>query len=118
MKRDEIYLKHILDAINDIETFIGKMDKSEFLKNKLVQSAVIRELEIIGEAVKNVSSPLKKAYSNIPWKDIAGLRDKLIHEYFGVDVQLVWIICIRDIRVLKENIVKIVQEIARKGKNG
>ncbi len=91
MKRDEIYLKHIIDAIDNIEAFIGKMDKNEFVKSKLVQSAVIRQLEIIGEAVKNVSSHLRKSYSDIPWKDIAGLRDKLIHEYFGVDVQLVWI---------------------------
>lgn len=117
MKRDEIYLKHILDAIIDIKTFIGKMEKDRFVRNRLVQSAVIRQLEIIGEAVKNVSSPLRKAYSNIPWKDIAGLRDKLIHEYFGVDVQLVWIICERDIPALKENIEKIVQEIQRKDKN-
>lgn len=117
MKKDEVYLQHIIDAINNIETFIGNFKREDFLKSKLVQSAVMRQLEIIGEAVKNVSSPLRKAYSNIPWKDIAGLRDKLIHEYFGVDVQLVWIICVRDIPVLKENIMKIIHGLKKNKKS-
>jgi uncharacterized protein with HEPN domain len=83
-----------------------------------VQNAVIRQLEIMGVAVKSISPLLKKAHGNIPLKDIAGLRDKLIHEYFGVDVQLVWIICMRDILVFKEHFVKIIQEIERMDKNG
>ncbi|GAB61212.1 MAG: DUF86 domain-containing protein [Candidatus Jettenia sp.] len=113
MKRDEIYLKHIIDAINNIEVFIDKMGKDEFMKNKLVQSATIRQLEIIGEAVKNVSSHLRKSYSDISWKDIADLRDKLIHEYFGVDIQLVWIICVRDIPTLKKDVVKIIHDLEK-----
>ncbi|MEW6026342.1 MAG: DUF86 domain-containing protein [Planctomycetota bacterium] len=74
------------------------------MKDKLVQSAVIRQLEIIGEAVKNLSSDLKKAHNNIRWKDIAGLRDKLIHGYFGVDISLVWTICTKDIPELKKKL--------------
>lgn len=117
MKKDEVYLQHIVDAITNIEDFIAGIEKNGFLKNKLVQSAIIRQLEIIGEAVKNISPLLKKTHGNIPWKDIAGLRDKLIHQYFGVDIQLVWIICVRDIPVFKEHIVKIIQEIERMDKN-
>lgn len=101
MKDKNIYLRHILEAIENIESFIGQMSEGEFSKNVLVQSAVIRQLEVIGEAVKNLPSGLRKAHEHIPWKDIAGLRDKLIHEYFGVDISLVWGICAKDIPHLK-----------------
>lgn len=107
MKDDRIYLQHILEAIDNIESFMGSMTKEEFIYNVLVYSAVIRQLEIIGEAVKNISSDFKKTNENIPWKDIAGMRDKLIHDYFGVDVKLVWSICVKDIPQLKSNILKI-----------
>ena len=101
MKEDKIYLQHVLDSIKNIENFIEDMEEKEFIKNILVQSAVIRQLEIIGEAVKKLSTDLKIRYKNIPWKDIAGLRNKLIHDYFGVDINLVWTICTKDIPELK-----------------
>ena len=101
MKSDEVYLRHILDAVAHVEQFMGGLGKSEFIGNPLVHSAVIRQLEIIGEAVKNLSFALRKSHKNIAWRDIAGLRDKLIHEYFGVDLSLVWIIAVRDIPQLK-----------------
>jgi len=101
MKEDKVYLRHILDAIEHIERFMDGSQKSEFIKDTLVHSAVIRQLEIIGEAVKNLSFGLRKSHQEIPWRDIAGLRDKLIHEYFGVDLSLVWIIAVRDLPKLK-----------------
>ena len=104
MKNDKIYLQHIIESIKNIEVFLGEIKVDEFLKNALIQNAVIRQLEIIGEAVKNVSQDVKKKYKNIQWKEIAGLRDKLIHEYFGVDLNLVWSICKKDIPELKKNI--------------
>jgi len=104
MKNDKIYLQHIIESIKNIEFFLGEIKVDEFLKNALIQNAVIRQLEIIGEAVKNVSQDVKKKYKNIQWKEIAGLRDKLIHEYFGVDLNLVWSICKKDIPELKKNI--------------
>lgn len=110
MKEDKIYLQHVLDSIKNIENFIEDMEEKKFIKNILVQSAVIRQLEIIGEAVKKLSTDLKIRYKNIPWKDIAGLRNKLIHDYFGVDINLVWTICTKDIPELKRWISKIVKK--------
>ena len=90
MKRDRAYLKHILDAILNVEKFIEGINKETFLGNVEKQYAVLRGLEIIGEAVKNLSEELKEKHPNIPWKEIAGMRDKLIHQYFGVNLDLVW----------------------------
>lgn len=90
MKKDKVYLKHILDAISDIEKFTGGIPGSEFFKNKEKQYAVLRGLEIIGEAVKNLSKDARSKHREVPWRDIAGMRDKLIHEYFGVNLELVW----------------------------
>jgi uncharacterized protein with HEPN domain len=111
MKKDKIYLQHIHEAIGHIEDFIGTMRKDDFLNNVLVQSAVIRQLEIIGEAVKNLSGILRRKYKEILWSDIAGLRDKLIHGYFGVDLKLVWKIPTKDIPELKNQISNILLEI-------
>lgn len=90
MKKDKAHLKDILDAISDIEKFIENLKEDDFYKNKEKQYAVVRALEIIGEATKNVSKELRAEYREIPWKDIAGLRDKLIHGYFGIKLELVW----------------------------
>ncbi|MCK4224221.1 MAG: DUF86 domain-containing protein [candidate division Zixibacteria bacterium] len=111
MKKDKIYLQHIYEAAGYIESFIGSMERDEFFKNNLVQSAVIRQLEIIGEAVKNLSGVLRRKYKEIPWSDIAGLRDKLIHGYFGVDLELVWKISTKNIPELRSQISKILVEI-------
>jgi uncharacterized protein with HEPN domain len=90
MKKDKAYLKHILDAITDIEKFVEGITQEEFYKNKEKQYAVLRALEIVGEATRNLSKELKATYREIPWRDIAGMRNKLIHEYFGVKLELVW----------------------------
>lgn len=89
MSYDSAYLQHILDAIETIERYIGG-GEDEFLESTLIQDGVIRNLEIIGEAVKLVSKPLKMANPEIPWSRIAGMRDKLIHQYFGVKLDVVW----------------------------
>jgi len=85
-KDDSIFLKHMLDAINLIEEYLGDKDYDEFKNNRMLQDAVIREIEIIGEATKNLSMAFRNKHSNIPWRQIAGMRDKLIHGYFGVDI--------------------------------
>ena len=110
MNKDKVYLRHILDAADNIQRFTANLEKSDFIENVLVHSAVIRQLEIIGEAVKKLSFGLRKSHKNIPWQDIAGLRDKLIHEYFGVDLSLVWIITVRDLPKLK----LVIEEMLRK----
>jgi len=89
MKKDTVYLKHIRDSLLTIETFTDGLIYEEFLEDKLVQNGVIRELEIIGEATKNLSSDFRSSHPEIPWKDIAGMRDKLIHGYMMVDLDTV-----------------------------
>jgi uncharacterized protein with HEPN domain len=89
MKKDiNIFLEHVLDSIYLIEEYIKEKKKSEFLKSKQLQDSVIRRIEIIGEAIKNIPNEFKKANPKIPWKEIIGMRDLLIHQYFGVDLSL------------------------------
>lgn len=107
MKEDAIYIKHILESINNIMEFSDGLSESEFKTNRLKQSAIIRELEIIGEASKNLSEEFKNNHSNIEWKLIAGFRDKLIHHYFGIQLERVWNILEIDLPKLKKEIGKI-----------
>ena len=112
MKTDQsAFLNHILDAITKIEKYIQDIDEESFLKNDLVQDGVIRQIEIIGEAVKRLSNDLKRQSPNIPWQDIAGMRDKLIHDYFGVDIDTVWLTAKKDIPQLKEEIKRIIEKL-------
>lgn len=111
MERDKVYLKHMLDAILAIENYAGDFSKEEFLKDELVQDAVIRQLEITGEASKNLSSDFKKKHQNVAWKEVAGMRDKLIHDYFGVDLEIVWETIKQDIPFLKTEIIKMVSNL-------
>ena len=110
MDKDKIYLNHILDAINSISEFTNGMNKRAFIKNEVVINAVIRKLEIIGEAVKNISAKLRQQYFDIPWKQITGTRDNLIHEYFNVDIDLVWKTITINLPELKEKISKILKK--------
>ena len=111
MRKDKAYLQHILEAISDIEEFIENISKEEFHRDKEKQYAVLRALEIIEEATKNLSKDLRAKYPEIPWKDIAGMRDKLIHEYFGVKLELVWETVKDKLPKLKKQISKILDEI-------
>jgi len=89
-KDDLVYIDHILDCIRKINEFSHGLSLKEFKTNELVQDAIIRNIEIIGEASKRISSDTKRTYNKIPWKEITGMRDKLIHDYLGVDVVVVW----------------------------
>ncbi len=115
-KEDVIFIKHILESINAIDEFSKNMDKEELISNRMKQSAIVREIEIIGEAIKNISDNLKEKYSSIPWKEIVGTRDKMIHHYFGVDLNIVWNIIKKDLPDLKEKIQKIKKDL-EKNKN-
>lgn len=108
-KDNKIFLLHILDAISKIEKYIADLDFDKFKNYDLLQDGVIREIEIIGEATKKLSDEIKQKYSVIPWRDIAGMRDKLIHDYFGVDIRAVWKTAKEDIPKLKEEILKILK---------
>jgi uncharacterized protein with HEPN domain len=105
MKRDIIiFINDILECIENIENFTQGFSKVDFFDDKKTQDAVIRNLEIIGEAIKNIPDKFRRKYPKIEWKKIAGVRDIFIHSYFGVDLEIVWTIVKKDIPVLKNNI--------------
>ncbi len=105
MKPDErVYLRHILDAIAKAERYLQGLDEAAFGGNSLVQDGVIRQLEIIGEAARHVSPAFRRSCSQVPWDDIAGMRDKLIHDYFGVDLGRVWLTAAEDLPDLKTKV--------------
>ena len=112
MTKHEIipYIKHIRDAIRNIESFINNLLKENFLNDKLRQDAIVRELEIIGEATKNIPEDFRKKYPKIEWRKMAGTRDRVIHAYFEVDLDLVWRIVKEDLPKLKKQI----QEVLKK----
>jgi len=105
-KRDyKYYLK--IDSINDIESFT--MTFEDFAKDKKTVNAVIRSIEVIGEAAKNIPKVIRDKYPTIPWKKMAGMRDKMIHEYFGVDIKILWKTIKKDIPPLKPLIQKVLE---------
>jgi uncharacterized protein with HEPN domain len=110
MKEDAVFVSHILSAVASIELFMEGVSEDVFMASKEKQSAVERQLEIIGEAVKNLSSKLKEAHAHIPWLDIAGMRNNLIHEYFGVDSKITWDTVKNDIVLFKKDIQSLVNE--------
>lgn len=111
-----IYLEHILESINLIDDYTKGKTQANFLNTPQLQDAVIRRIEIIGEAVKNIPEEFKKKYPDIPWRAISGMRDVLIHEYFGIDLKLTWRVVEFKIPELKTNILAIRKELAQEEK--
>lgn len=110
-REDLVFIKHILDAINDIQSSIKNLSKNEFIGSKDIKDATIRRIEIIGEAVKHISKKTKKKYPKIEWKKIIGTRDRLIHAYFNVDLDITWEIIKKDIPKLKDKILEIKKDL-------
>ncbi len=102
-----VFVNHILENIKKIEVFSDSLTKERFLKDDLRQYALIRAIEVIGEAVKNIPISIKNKYPLTSWKDIVGTRDVLIHHYFGVDLNIIWDIVKHEIPKLKQQIIKI-----------
>jgi uncharacterized protein with HEPN domain len=105
------YLNDILEVIADIQSFTEDMSFKGLESDKKTLYAVIRCLEILGEAVKKIPKNIKERYPNIPWKDMAGMRDVLIHDYFGVDVETVWLTVNKKIPQIKPMVEKMLKEL-------
>lgn len=111
-ERDEkILLEHILGAIAQIEDYTSNLDYAGFVKNRLVQDGVVRQIEIIGEATKSLPHEFTMRFPHIPWSDMAGMRDVLIHHYFDVNLQVVWDTVRNNLPPLKEQLVDLLQKI-------
>lgn len=111
MKPDVVFLKHILDEIDFVIAATSGKTLADVQEDGMLQRACSRSIEIIGEAAKNVSTPLKKANPHIPWKQLAAMRDKLIHQYFGINWVIVWDVIENHLPVLQSDIGKLVTAI-------
>jgi uncharacterized protein with HEPN domain len=109
-KGDLVYLDHILDCFSKILQYIGDTNFEDFSRDEEKQDAVMRKIEVAGEATKRLSSELREQYQHIPWKAIAGMRDKLIHDYFDVDIETVWETAVVDIPRLIPEIEIVIQQ--------
>jgi uncharacterized protein with HEPN domain len=105
MTRDpRLYLQDIAESIQDIENYTQDMNEEGFHASRLVQDAVVRRLEIIGEAARQLPAATKNQYPSVPWRRIAGLRNRITHEYFGILLERIWEVIQRDLPLLKETI--------------
>lgn len=112
--RDNLLLQHILGAIDDIGQFTAE-GQADFMADRKTQSAVVRQLEIIGEAVKNLSAELTASEPAVPWRLIAGTRDRLIHAYFSVSLDAVWAMVEQDLPTLRQHVERLLRHATPSG---
>jgi uncharacterized protein with HEPN domain len=110
MKQVKPYLQHILQECDFLIEKSKCMDYSEFVNDPVMMRAFVRSLEIVGEAVKQIPEDFRERYPSIPWREISGMRDKLIHEYFGVNYKIVWKTVVEEIPKLRSQIEGILEE--------
>ena len=110
LDRDKTYLGDILDAIRRIESYVSGVEKERFLEHLMMQDAVMRQIEIIGEASNQISSEFQHKHDQLPWSQMRAMRNKIIHDYRGVNVQIIWETTQNDLPLLKEQIGKFLGE--------
>jgi uncharacterized protein with HEPN domain len=113
LKRDEVFIKHILDEIDFLIDSSQGLEYEGLIKDETLKRAFVRSLEVIGEATKNISSEFRQKYPDIEWRELTGLRDKLVHRYFGVQWEIVWDVVKNKIPQLKRRIEGILRELER-----
>lgn len=106
-----LYLADIIESIKAIESFVAGMDRDTFAADRKTVSATVRELEVVGEAVKNVSDTIKSQYPDVLWKEIKAFRNMITHQYFGIDIRIVWDVVQNEIGTLKTQVEKILAEL-------
>ena len=114
MKRDiSIYVKDIIENMGRVERFVEGMSYEDFIRDEKTSFAVLRCIEIMGEAAKHIPESIRLKYSKTPWKDIGGMRDKVIHFYFGVDLKRVWLVIKEDIPEIKPLITEVLEDLEK-----
>ena len=111
-----LYVKDILQNMLEAEEFIEGMSYDQFISDKRTLNAVLRSIEVIGEAAKNIPDEMRGKYPNIPWKEMAGMRDKVIHFYFGVDKEVIWFVVKDRLPVIRPLIERTLKEIEHQGR--
>lgn len=104
------YLRDILTAVDQVEAFIGSMGFEEFVKDAKTVNAVVRSIEVIGEASKHIPVSLREKYVELPWKEVIGMRDKLIHGYFGMDYETIWKAAKEDVPSLRKVVERMLKD--------
>ena len=108
---DKIRVQHMIDAAEETMSFAGDTSEQDFIKNRMLILSVIKEIEIIGEAASRISEDTKLEYPDIPWQDIVGMRNRLIHGYFDVNVKLIWNTVKNNLPILDNSLKEIIQRI-------
>ena len=110
---DKIYIDDVLDSIQQIEEYIQGIDINIFTKDRKTIDAVVRNISVIGEAVNNISKEIKSEYPQIPWREIADMRNKTIHEYFGIDLDILWETIKKDLPNFKKQMIEIAEKCSK-----
>ena len=110
----KVFIKHILESISLIEQYTTTISKEEFFKSRQIQDAVIRRLEIIGEACRNISRQTRESHPEVEWSGAIGTRDRVLHQYFRIDFDVVWNVLKKDLPALKKQMERIKKELADK----